>query len=229
MASYNDITLWMEEHKLRALLDALGDREALGTEMNRRLEALYQEAVPADKRAAIDGFLEDQKRKEAEEQARLAAERYRVSAVRIVSANVHTGEKADQCWKMERDWSVLDMARLLRTALRQNALPPDQELLRALKDAQEITREEFERIAADKLGGDAHVTTVCTLDFMRQLITMYKRQGAVCYGMRDVSTAIYQADRRSGVRNESRMYQFSRHLDGKAVDSLPPETGAEAT
>lgn len=69
-----DITLYLNELRVRALADALGNQTADTVEdkLTEAFDMLYQEYVPDEQRAAIEARIE---RENAAEQARLEAKR----------------------------------------------------------------------------------------------------------------------------------------------------------
>lgn len=83
-----DITLYLNEYRVRALADALGSQtaETVEDKLTEAFDTLYQEYVPDEQRASIEATIE---REDAAEQARLeAARRFAV---------YHIRENGDDC------------------------------------------------------------------------------------------------------------------------------------
>lgn len=84
-----DITLYLNEYRVRALADALGSQtaETVEDKLTEAFDTLYQEYVPDEQRASIEARIE---REDAAEQARLeAARRFAVYHIRENSEDCH--------------------------------------------------------------------------------------------------------------------------------------------
>ena len=84
-----DITLYLNEYRVRALADALGSQiaETVEDKLTEAFDTLYQEYVPDEQRASIEARIE---REDAAEQARLeAARRFAVCHIRENGDDCH--------------------------------------------------------------------------------------------------------------------------------------------
>lgn len=84
-----DITLYLNEYRVRALADALGSQtaETVEDKLAEAFDMLYQEYVPDEQRASIEATIE---REDAAEQARLeAARRFAVYHIRENGEDCH--------------------------------------------------------------------------------------------------------------------------------------------
>ena len=84
-----DITLYLNEYRVRALADALGDQtaETVEDKLTEAFDTLYQEYVPDEQRASIEARIE---REDSAEQARLeAARRFAVYHIREKGDDYH--------------------------------------------------------------------------------------------------------------------------------------------
>ena len=84
-----DITLYLNEYRLRALADALGSQtaETFEDKLTEAFDTLYQEYVPDEQRASIEARIE---REDAAEQARLeVARRFAVYHIRENGDDYH--------------------------------------------------------------------------------------------------------------------------------------------
>ena len=84
-----DITLYLNEYRVRSLADALGSQtaETVEDKLTEVFDTLYQEYVPDEQRASIEARIE---REDAAEQARLeAARRFAVYHIRENGEDQH--------------------------------------------------------------------------------------------------------------------------------------------
>lgn len=219
MANHIEIPLWFPEDKLSALSAAL---EPTGSgvvkELESALEALYQRVVPEEKRIAIAEALVQEQQREAEERARKAAESYRVSAVRLGP------EDGCQYWKLPRAWDILDMALFLRKALRSSEKDAGRYFEAELDQKEELSLSDFCALETACFQNRPSVNGVFAVDFDGQTFGFVKpNEGWRIYQAKDVSTAIYKANRKSYLPRAERLRRFFDALADKPYGPLKKE------
>lgn len=217
MPGYSEVCVWLQNDKLSALKKVLVEKDLkLEDKLQEKLEEIYCEYVPQAQREVIAAKIEVQVRQEQEEAARRAAERYRESVLKICGAgNV-------RCWKIGAAVSDLHLARLLRKALRSDASDHILVFEDLLGDKTEIAQEEFARMASMFLQGERPAANAVTLDFDKELVILAEpKAGYLAYNMKDISTAIYQAERALGLPEQKIAERFYQRLSGKTVEFVP--------
>lgn len=217
MPGYSEVCVWLQTDKYEALKKVLAERELkLEDELQEKLEEIYCEYVPQNQREEIAVRIEDQTRQEQEDAARRAAEQYRESVLKVIGAGYV------RCWKIGSAVSDLYIARLLRKALRDPASDPALIFGEMLGEKAEIKPGEFARAARMFLQEEKPAANAVTLDFDKELVTLAEpKAGYLTYRMKDVSTAIYQAERAQGLPEQKVAERFYQRLDGKAVQFVP--------
>ena len=216
MANYLEVCVWLLEQKHKALALALKEK---GTTMEEKLlgklEEIYQHEVSPEQRAIIEAEVEAQAKKEEEEAAKWKAENYRVTVFQII------GNSGESYWRCEREISSLHLARELRKALRQKDDDPILVLKQALK-ADDGACEDFLQQRYVKLCGNRFISNVFVLDFEQQVASIVvPDKGIVSYRMKDISTAVYGADRKKGEREEAVAVRFRQLIEGKNCGFVP--------
>jgi len=220
MAHASEVCVWFPVMKLDALKEEL-DRQNTTVEIAllARLEELYERTVSLDRRVAIGAALAEQDRLAAEEDARRKAENYRVSAFSICK------DGKEEYWKLERLIDVLLLAKMLRISIRQKGMDAASYFLKELKEMEgkePITNAEFSALSHARLDGDIHVAGAYELDFDQQMVTITQEQGIgwKSYRFKDVSTAIYKADRKPDSWKNT-LARFENELAGKGFVFKP--------
>ena len=217
MPGYSDICLWFQTDKLNALKKALAEKELkLEDKLQEKLEEIYCVYVPLEQRQEIDEKLAALIREEERDAARREAEQYRESVLKIIrDGQIH-------CWKITAAVSDVQIAGLLRKALRDPAGAPARIFGELLGEKTEISAAEFARVACMFLREEKPAANAVTLDFDKQLVTLAKpRDGYLTYSMKNVSTAIYRAEQSRGLREEQVAARFYERLSGKTVNFIP--------
>ena len=216
MASYLEVCVWFLEQKHKALSLALKEK---GTTMEEKLleklEELYLETVPVEQRAAIAEEVEAQEKKEAEDAAKWKAENYRVTVFQII------GDGGESYWRCEREISSLHLARELRKALRQKENSPVSVLKQALR-ADDGACEDFLQQRYVKLCGNRFISNVFVLDFEQKVVSIViADKGIASYRMKDLSPAVYGADRKKGESEQAVAVRFRQLIEGKICGFVP--------
>lgn len=212
MAHASEVCVWFPAMKLDALKEELGRQgTTVEVELLAKLEDLYERTVLLDRRVEIGAALAEQDRLAAEEDARRKAENYRVSVIRIHK------DGWSECWKMERVIDFLFMARLLRKTLQLRRSDPVDTFATHMHDRVVISEAEYEVYARAMRSGDIHVSGVYDLDFGRQTLTvtnLRERSWKTC-SFKDISAAVYRADRKEGLTWKAAMDRLENAMTGK--------------
>ena len=211
MANDLEVPIWFQADKLNVFQEVL---KQSGTTVEqvllKEMDALYERSVPTDRRAAIAAKLAEEEDLEAQAAARQAAESYRVSAIEIIRSD------SLSLWKPTRAWDILSAAVLLRDALRQSNKSPCEHFEAALGDKEEITLREFNKLEWARLQDDTHTTGVFMVDFKYlQFGFVQPGEGWRYYSAKDISTAIFQANKKSNLSPKERLCRFTAALEGK--------------
>ena len=167
-----DITVWFQSEKLEALRQALDQTGSdVEQELEKFLEAFYEQNVPLNQRNAIDSKIAEEEKCYREECDRQAAEKYRVSIVRV------TDNEIEHCWKLERSLNILLIAAQLREAIRQSNKQAANYFEQRLGEKKAITLDEVDQFTSARFQGDVHVSGVFSLDFEKQTFTFAEPGG----------------------------------------------------
>lgn len=199
-----DITLWLDERWYAALekyLPGGSVEDALNEYLDQLINQLPENVYNRISTEIQQEDLAEARKREAETKYAVfrIAEHGRVQYVQVDSG-----------------LEFLDAARLLRSYLRDER--GADEFQQMLHRAQEITPSEFNRMTNLRMENSGKVTGAFMLDFDRQQISaLHIMDGWQVFRMRDVSTAVYHADRTNEPFSERRWYIFLDRLDGKAL------------
>lgn len=211
MANHIEIPLWFPEDKLSALSAALEPTgSSVVKELESALEALYQRVVPEEKRIAIAEALAQEQQREAEERARQAAESYRVSALKLTVGRTY------EYIKLTRAWDILSMAAFTRETLRKAPSSPSDDFRARLGEIERLTDRDFAELALARFQNDPHVNGVFQVSFATKGFSfIVPGEGWRDYGFKDISAAVYKAERKSGLSHQEKLHRFFDALTGK--------------
>ena len=206
-----DITLYLNEYRVRALAYALGIQtaETVEDKLTEAFDTLYQEYVPDEQRASIEARIE---REDAAEQARLeAARRFAV---------YHIRENGDDChFTSDIFRSPMQAAYRYRLYERGELSADPKTFADAFIETNPVNLEYFGKVCAD-IHADDRVTALLEFD-------LDEGQVSVCdgmdnewqtYSLRDFSVAAYKAFRSDYRSEEGRREIFNNTLVGKELD-----------
>lgn len=206
-----DITLYLNEYRVRALAYALGSQtaETVEDKLTEAFDTLYQEYVPDEQRASIEARIE---REDAAEQARLeAARRFAV---------YHIRENGDDChFTSDIFRSPMQAAYRYRLYERGELSADPKTFADAFIETNPVNLEYFGKVCAD-IHADDRVTALLEFD-------LDEGQVSVCdgmdnewqtYSLRDFSVAAYKAFRSDYRSEEGRREIFNNTLVGKELD-----------
>lgn len=219
-----DITLYINEYRLRALSDALGNKTA-DTVEDKLMEAfdmLYQEHVPDDVRAGIESQIE---REDEIERARHEAKR------RFAVYHIHeNGED----YHFTNDYFKTPMQAAYRYRLYERGeLSDDHDSFSdAFAESKPISLEKFDEVCTD-VNSDKRVTALMEFNMDDGTVSICDSSDNAwwTYSLRDFSVAAYKAYRAEGRSEENRREIFFNALEGKEIDlteSVPDEDENES-
>lgn len=131
----------------------------------------------------------------------------------------HIRESGKDRWlQVDRALESLDAAQLLRSYLRSARGASSFEQM--LYQAEEISPEDFEKMASLRMENTGTVTGAFELDFdKREFSAVNIMDGWQTFAMGDVATAARQAHRKNHLSHEQRWSRFLDELDGKQITS----------
>ena len=214
-----DITLYLNQYRVRALADAIGSQtaETVEDKLTEAFDTLYQEYVPDEQRASIEARIE---REDAAEQARLeAARRFAV---------YHIRENDDDC-HFTSDYFLSPMQAAYRYRLYERGeLSADPKAFAdAFIETNPISLEYFGKVCAD-IHSDDRVTALFEFDLDEGWVSVHNSTDDdwQVYSLHDFSVAAYKAFRSDYRSEECRREIFNNSLAGKEMD-LSEETDDE--
>lgn len=214
-----DITLYLNQYRVRALADALGSQtaETVEDKLTEAFDTLYQEYVPDEQRASIEARIE---REDAAEQARLeAARRFAV---------YHIRENDDDChFTSDYFLSPMQVAYRYRLYERGELSADPKAFADAFIETNPISLEYFGKVCAD-IHSDDRVTALFEFDLDEGWVSVHNSTDDdwQVYSLHDFSVAAYKAFRSDYRNEECRREIFNNSLAGKEMD-LSEETDDE--
>lgn len=206
-----DITLYLNEYRVRALADALGNQtaETVEDKLAEAFETLYQEYVPDEQRASVEAMIESEY---AAEQAKMeAARRFAVYHIREKGDDYH--------FTSDHFRSPMQAAYRYRLYERGELSADPKTFADAFIETNPVNLEYFGKVCAD-IHADDRVTALLEFD-------LDKGRVSVCdgmdnewqtYSLRDFSVAAYKAFRSDYRSEEGRREIFNSSLAGKELD-----------
>ena len=202
-----EISLWLEQPRYEAIQRALkGSDTDLENIMQGRLEEFYRQIVPAQERKGIDAAIEA---------ARSEAERERIANQKISAFHiVENGQITDLVSRQPMD--LLAVARQLRRYLREELPSKPSRFIDCVAAESWLSKWQFQALAEERMEDVQRIVGVYSLDFDQgEVSVMCPSQGWKCYGMRDVSVAVYHATRKEWQSKEIQWSKFLEHLNGR--------------
>ena len=206
-----DITLFLNEYRVKALEEALGNRtaETIEDKLREAFDVLYQEYVDDEQRASIEAKIECE---EAAEQSRTEAKR--LFAVYHVREN---GE--DYHFTSDHFRSPMQAAYRYRLYDRNELLANPQTLAAAFIETNPISLKKFNEACTD-INADKRITALVEFDLDEGRVSVCDNSDNAwqTFTLHDFSVASYKAYR-SDYRNEDcRCEIFNNSLAGKEID-----------
>ena len=113
---------------------------------------------------------------------------------------------------------LLAVARQLRRYLREELPSKPSRFIDCVAAESWLSKWQFQALAEERMEDVQRIVGVYSLDFDQgEVSVMCPSQGWKCYGMRDISVAIYHATRKEWQATEVQWRKFLEHLEGKEI------------
>lgn len=207
-----DVTIYYNEDRLNAMERILHEQGTnLTTAITEQMDALYVQLVPEQERSEIDAKIAQEHAQRMEEQE--AARRFAV-------VHLHDDQE-DYHFITELHTSFLQSARLYRLVTKDLTGPntPLQRMKIAHMQNQAIAPEVFAQYCED-MPNDHRITALVEYDFESGMVSVCESSDNhwLTYKLKDVSTAVFRADRKSDMRIPEREHVFQEALYGKEIE-----------
>lgn len=207
-----DVSIYYNEDRLNAMEKVLRSQgKDLRTAIQEQMDALYVQLVPALERAGLDEKME---REHEQRMAEQEANR-RFAVVHLHDAN------EDYHFVSELHTSFLQSARLYRMVTKELTGPgsPLERMKIAHLRNQPIAPEVFAQYCED-MPNDHRITALVEYDFENGMVSTCESSDNhwLTYKLKDVSTAVFRADRKSDLRIPAREELFHEALYGKELE-----------
>lgn len=204
--SSREICLWLDERWYQALSRQLKD-ETLEDKLNGYLEEIINQ-LPEQVREKIRNEIRTEQRRQ--EQEAEAAQKF--SAFRVTEGGV------TECFRLKREAGLLEIAGHIRTCLRREHGPrPFREMLRG---REEISAEEFDRMAAARSAERGKIENVYDINFDKKEFSSVRfLTGWATYKLSNVSAAVWHADHCGSHDWNVRQTRLAEKLAGKEIVS----------
>lgn len=200
-----EIVLWLDERWYQALTRQL-EVEKLEDKLNEYLDDLIRQLPAPVYDTIMEELREEQQRQKQEQEA---SQKY--SAFRVTENGVTEHFRVEQAVRM------LDSASYVRRWLRQTERCPFREMLSGREN---ISAEEYDQMAAGRVGEDRKITGVYDVDLdAREFSAVRPDHGWITYRLKDVSTASWHSYRTGSYDRERREARFMEKLKEKDIPS----------
>lgn len=208
-----DITVFYNTYRLDAMervLQSQGKR--IEDEVYPILDSLYEKLVPSAERGDIENRI-------AAENAQAAAEAE--AAKRFGVVHLHQGD--DDFYLIANEQrNLYNMAALYRRQLQPNiGKVPLWDLTGRFHKADRVFQSDYLRLC-HAMPTDHRITSLMAMDFDNGTISVCDNRDSywTTYSLKDVSTAIYKAERKNDLSSDVRQKIFDEALQGKAVAAM---------
>lgn len=208
-----DINLYYNRYRLEALERVLHSQgKSIEDAVYPMLDSLYEQLVPAAERGDIENRI-------AAENAKAAAEAE--AAKRFGVIHLHQGD--DDFYLVANEQKDLyTMAALYRRQLQPNiGTVPLWDLTGQFHKADRVFQSDYLRLCR-AMPDDNRITALMELDFDSGTISVCENRenSWTSYSLKDVSTAIFKAERKSGLSSAVRQRIFNEALQDKAIATV---------
>ena len=208
-----DINLYYNRYRLEALERVLHSQgKSIEDAVYPMLDSLYEQLVPAVERGDIENRI-------AAENAQAAAEAE--AARRFGVVHLHQGE--DDFYLIANEQKDLySIAGLYRRQLQPNiGMVPLWDLTGQFHKADRVFQSDYLRLCR-AMPDDHRITALMELDFDSGTISVCdnRENSWTTYSLKDVSTAIFKAERKSGLSSAVRQRIFNEALQDKAIATV---------
>ena len=195
-----DITLYLNEYRVKALADALAQRTAntVEDELHKAFDALYLEYVPGERRADIEARYDGK-------------HRFAVYHIRENGENYH--------FTSEHFVSPMQAAYRYRLYAREQLSAKPQTFAHAFIETDPIPVEKFAEICED-MNSDSRVTALIEFDLDNDAVSVCESSDNAwqTYSCHDFSVAAFKAYRSDYRDDDCRREIFEGSLAGKEID-----------
>ena len=204
-----DVTVFYNEHRVAALERALKNTGAiLEDRLERALDSIYQELVPATEREQIEAQIAREASKEYARQQ--AARRFAV---------VHFHDTDD-----DFNFTTELSSKFYTLAYRYREFMKDEvgtvtldSLARHFGEYEPVDEVTFS-ILCNTMPDDPRITAIADFDFESNTLSICEHgDDWRTYDLKDVSAAVFKANRKSGLQMEAREAIFEESLEGKEM------------
>lgn len=205
-----DVTVFYNEHRVAAMERALKNTGViLEDRLERILDSIYQELVPAVEREQIEAQIA---REASEEYARQQAAR------RFAVVHFHDADD-DFNFTTELSNKFYTMAYRYREFMKDEVGAVTLESLARHFGEYEPVDEVTFSILCNTMPDDPRITAVADFDFENNTVSICEGGDDEwrTYDLKDVSTAVFKATRKSGLLMEDRQVIFDKALEGKEI------------
>lgn len=208
-----DINLYYNRYRLEALECVLHSQgKSIEDAVYPMLDSLYEQLVPAAERGDIENRI-------AAENAKAAAEAE--AARRFGVIHLHQGDD-DFYLAANEQKDLYTMAALYRRQLQPHiGTVPLWDLTGQFHKADRVFQSDFLRLCR-AMPDDHRITALMELDFDSGTISVCdnRENSWTTYSLKDVSTAIFKAERKSGLSSAVRQRIFNEALQDKAITTV---------
>ena len=201
-----EVIIWLDQRWYDALNKHLKD-ETLEEHLEEVIDQLCNQLPRREyERISQEIWQEDQANKQAQE----AARRFAVFHV--------TEGRSSTYFVAEENLEMLQVAARLRSYIRK---PPENNPARftgMFSRGEKISLEQYNAYVQERLNNTGRVTGAFNIDLDNgRFNALHIMDGWQCFRIQDVSSAVYFANKKSGVRQEERWKVFLDRLDGKQL------------
>lgn len=216
-----DITLYLNEYRVRALADALGNQNAETVEdkLTEAFDLLYQEYVPDEQRASIEAMIESE----------YAAEQAKTEAARCFAV-YHIRENGyDYHFTSDHFRTPIQAAYRYRLYERGKLSDEHKTFAAAFIETSSIGLDYFKKVCAD-IHSDNRVTALLEFDLDEEWVSVHNSTDDEwqTYSLHDFSVAAYKAFRSDYRSEECRREIFNNSLAGKEMELSETDDETEA-
>ena len=203
--SSRELVLWIDERWYAALEKRLRN-ETLPEKLEDMLDELINKLIPEAEYNRIDS--EIHKEREQIEAQREADRRFSVFRV--------TERDEQSVFLLDEPFEILNTARSLRHYTRKG--DPSADFRHYYAAARDITVQEFERYADERMENTGRVVGAFDIDFdAGTFATLDITEGWRTFSVKDVCSAAYQADLRNGESPNERTERLLDYLSGREL------------
>lgn len=206
-----EIVLYFNEHRLAKLESyLLKDGSSVEHELQNLLDRFYEQIVPEHERMEVEAQIELEREREAAQ---------REASRRFAVVHFHEGDD-DFFFTSELRNSFYSIANLYRSTLKDEVgkYTLDSIAQSNFSGCQTINDMTFS-VLCSAMPNDPRITALVEFDFNHNTISVCESSGNAwrTYDLKDVSAAMYKAERKEGLSLDARHEIFAVALEGKEI------------